>query len=83
MSKIQTKFNVGDVVKIIDNTCYHNFKIGSVKTIKLIESYNENNVRYYTTKESKHSCWVEDRDIELVEKKEEIISKWQSFQGEK
>ncbi len=60
------RFKVGDIVRVVGNTCSHNLDIGTVTSIMRIEeSTNESNTNYYYS-----SGWcVCSRDIVLESNK--------------
>ena len=56
------KFYVGQKVKIIDNTCFHPFEIGSIIILEAVERKPDGSWDLY------HDGWVFDQDdCELIE----------------
>ena len=68
-----SKFKVGDKVKIVRDTCFHHFAIGEIKTITYID-INHSVSQYYFEHDNVYGNYCQDDDLELVtSKKPEVL----------
>lgn len=67
MSNIELKFKAGDVVRIVNDTCFHMFTIGSHVTINNIKDWENGFFSYEAIDEDGDAMLFDDDDCEAIQ----------------
>jgi hypothetical protein len=67
MSKVQLKFKEGVTVRIIDDTTFHGFEIGSTVTIDSIKDWGNGYYSYVAIDEDGDDMVFDDDDCEAIQ----------------
>jgi len=69
----ESKFKIGDKVKIVANNCSHYFQIGSIKTITFVTFIgSKKGARYYFNRQDTSGYFAKDEDLELITEETEV-----------